>query len=146
MFGVELEGLAVEGDPVGAPVGARVLVIGDASLIRDDFLTGPRPMMGLTRSIGGLNLFNNALDWMALDTDLVELRNSKQVDRSLEFIAPDPNGKETPEERRRRIGSKKQFLRWLNILAPMVLLMGFGCVLWSKRSAEKRGFLTSAGR
>lgn len=123
----------------------RILVIGDASMIRDDFLRGVPPF-GLPRSVGGLELYQNALDWLALDTDLVELRNKRDVDRKLIFVETDPNSSESIEEMKARAAAKKKFWRWLNILAPVVVLLGTGAFIWSKRSAEKRSFLAGQQR
>ena len=110
-----------------------------ASLIRDDFLQGVG--YGSGRSVGGLELFQNTLDWMALDTDLVRLRSKRAIDRKLTFLDVDPSSTESDEEIRARIASRKQWLRLANILVPVVLLLGLGGFLWSKRAAEKRTFL-----
>ncbi|MFQ5504273.1 MAG: Gldg family protein [Planctomycetota bacterium] len=116
---------------------SRIVVIGDASMFRDDFLRGLPPFRTPNSQIA-LPFFMNLLDWMALDTDLVELRNHRDVDRRLEFVSPDLNL--NPKEQDRMVASKKSFLRWLNVLGPVILLLGFGLMLWVKRSSERRRF------
>ncbi len=124
---------------------ARILAVGDSSLIRDDFLRGIGQFR-MPQCVGGIEFFQNAIDWLALDTDLIELRNKREVDRKLEFVAMDPNSKESFEERKARIAAKKKFYRWLNILGPTVVLLGLGLFLYWKRSAEKRNFLANLAR
>ncbi len=132
---------------------ARILVIGDANFIRDDHLSGRFPqwmsqplMRGMVESLfsrQGRPLFDNLLDWMALDLDLIELRARRNVDRSLDFV-----GEVSPDEDqdllKARVATKKWWIQWSNILLPVLALLGFGLLLLMKRMAEKRAFLSSA--
>ncbi len=119
---------------------ARILVCGDASLIRDDFLVGVGPLRQPS-SQGGLQFFNNMLDWIALDTDLIELRNRRSVDRSMKFAKLDVAGGETPEQLKERVGRKKSWIRILNILLPLAVLVGLGAVTFLVRAGQKHRFL-----
>lgn len=123
----------------------RIVVIGDASFVRDDFLTGLPPYR-LTRSVGGIQMLENAIDWLALDSDLIELRNKRERDRKLNFGGPSLDADESQEEYAARVASSKSFYRWLNILLPVIALLGLGLLLWTLRSAEKRSFLASTPR
>ena len=123
----------------------RILFVGDANLVRDDFLTG-QPWFRMQRAQGGLELFQNAVDWLALGTDLIELRNKRDVDRSMSFVADDATNTLSPEERKEQIASKKAFLKVLNIGLPVVLILAIGLIMWIKRRSEKSAFLASVGR
>lgn len=123
----------------------RVLVIGDASFVRDDFLQGLPPLRR-PASIGGIQLYENAVDWMALDSDLIALRNKRESDRGLKFAEPDITGKEAPEAFAERVAAAKSFAKWTNILLPAIVLLAIGLVLLSVRSAEKRSFLANTPR
>ena len=132
---------------------ARILVVGDANLIRDDHLSGRFPqwmsqplMRGMMESLAGgqgATLFNNLLDWMALDLDLVELRARRNVDRKLDFMGQVSPG-EDAELVKARVATKKIWIQWSNIVLPVLVLLGFGLILLTKRLAEKRAFLNSA--
>ena len=123
----------------------RVVVIGDASFVRDDFLQG-LPPFGLTRSVGAIQFLENTIDWLALDADLVALRNKRESDRTLTFVEPSIDGKETQDQINARVASAKKFYRWLNIFLPVVALLGVGLLLFAKRSSEKRRFLAATPR
>jgi len=116
-----------------------IVVIGDASPFRDDFLMGLPPQPLGPNSRAALPFFLNLLDWMALDTDLAALRAQRDVDRKLYFVSPEENL--SPAEAERAIASRKSFLRWLNVLLPTVILLSVGLFLLVKRSSEKRHFL-----
>ncbi|MCA8972338.1 MAG: hypothetical protein KDC95_21300, partial [Planctomycetes bacterium] len=123
----------------------RIVVIGDATFVRDDFLQG-LPPFGLTRSIGGIQFLENSIDWLALDADLVELRNKRESDRTLEFVPPSADGTETQQQLEARVASAKKFYRWINVLVPVLVLLGIGVLLYAVRSSEKRRFLAATPR
>ncbi|HHI80686.1 MAG TPA: hypothetical protein ENK02_11985 [Planctomycetes bacterium] len=118
---------------------ARMVVIGDASLIRDDFIMGIGPAR-TPSSREGIVFFSNLLDSMALDLDLVELRNLRSVDRKLKFV-DDISGKMSLEEYKTLVATKKKRLRLLNVFGPVLGLLLVGLVIWFLRSSEKRRFL-----
>ncbi|PIE22128.1 MAG: hypothetical protein CSA62_13685 [Planctomycetota bacterium] len=117
----------------------RILVVGDASLVRDDFLQGFRNIG--VQSQFGLALFRGLIDWLALDTDLIALRNRRTTDRSLKFGDFDPKGNENQNEYEARIASTKNWVLTLNTLLPVLLLVLFGTLIWMQRSKQKNRFL-----
>ena len=123
----------------------RILIVGDANMVRDDFLSG-QPWYGMRRASGGLELFQNAVDWLALGTDLIELRNKRDVDRSLSFVGDELASTLSQDDRKKQIASKKAFLKALNIGLPVLLILGIGLIMWIKRRGEKSAFLASVGR
>ncbi len=118
----------------------RIVVLGDASMIRDDFIMGIGPVRQPQSQTGAV-LFSNLLDWMALDLDLVELRNLRSVDRKLKFV-DDVSGKMNFEEYKSLVARKKKRLRLLNVLGPVLGLLLLGFVIWMVRNTEKRRFLS----
>ncbi|GEM_PF-1523564 len=118
----------------------RVVVVGDSSFIRDDFLQGVGPARQPNSGQGGPALFMNLLDWLTMDLDLVELRTQRTVDRTMTYVSQDFLG-ESQEEYKERVAAKKTLLRFLNVLGPVILLVAFGFLTWSKRIGEKRRFL-----
>ncbi len=119
---------------------ARIVVLGDASMIRDDFIMGIAPA-GRPQSQTGAVLFSNLLDWMALDLDLVELRNLRSVDRKLKFV-DDVSSKMNFEDYKSLVAAKKKRLRLLNVFGPVLGLLFLGLVIWILRNSEKRRFLS----
>ena len=124
-------------------VPGRIVVVGDANMIRDDHLRGYYGMMGMARSANGQAFFDNLVDWMSLDLDLVELRSSRTVDRRIIFDKGDGPENESEEAKKMRIAWKKAFLRWANTLGPIFLILVFGLITFSVRAGEKRRFLAS---
>jgi len=147
----------MEGQPTRKPLPAkldtaqaecRLFVLGDANMIRDDHLdprNNPLGQFGTTYwNQGGGVVFNNIVDWMALDLDLVELRTRRSKDRKLDFASEVFGEKETPEQRKARAATTKAFLKWGNTLFPVLVLLGYGVFTLVRRSAEKRAFLSSS--
>ena len=129
-----------------------LVVIGDATFIRDDFIAGVYqqpdsshmlPLYGpLDRQGGRAQLFvKNLLDWLAGERDLGALQNKRPIDRMMKFIERDVAKQETEEEFRERLISRASLLRLTNVLGPVSILLLLGIGIWLTRRAKKRAFL-----
>jgi ABC-type uncharacterized transport system involved in gliding motility auxiliary subunit len=121
-----------------------VVVVGDADFLRDDLVGGPNGFaygqFGPV-SPSGRAFFVNMLDWIYQDDDLVALSNRGTSARLMSFAEQDVLGGERAEQFRERLTGKVSTLRWLNILVPPLILLGFGAILALLRHAQKRTFL-----
>ncbi len=100
----------------------RILVVGDADFLQPVWV-GSQRRPRFTQS--NITFMMNALDWIAEDEDLIEVRAKRLEDPSL------------PEME----DSKRELIKWGNILAWPVLFLIFGGVRWSmrKRAREQVG-------
>jgi gliding-associated putative ABC transporter substrate-binding component GldG len=103
MSGLTLAAL-VEGK-FGGNAKGRMIIFGD----------GDFPVNGSSNSARQLqpdnvNLFVNSIDWLSDDTGLMDLRNKEVTSQPLAQIE---NG-------------RKNFLKWMNFLLPIVLIIGYG--------------------
>lgn len=136
-----------------ASAGASLLVIGDATFIRDDFFRGAyaeinqgNGVIGPSGRNGGqaaMMFFRNLLDWLVQERDLLELRNKTGMDRSMNFLEQDEARSETNVEFQERLGSKILWIATVNALGPAGVLLGLGLGLWIIRRSRKRAFLSN---
>ena len=142
--------------PARAEKPVHVLVFGSGYFMRDEFL--PQPQAGAREIPGGAAaLALNAVDWLAQDSDLIEIRAKSVEDPSLEVPQ---NVKEAEATIREAIGeqnqdkadkafkerkesmaawdSKKTTYRWGNTLGLPILLAVFGVIRWQVRKASRK--------
>jgi len=86
---------------------AKLLVVGDG-----DFAVNGQGQQAQQLSPDNVNLLVNAIDWMSDDTGLIELRTRGITSRMLEQIED----------------GKKNFLKWLNVLLPVLLIIAYGII------------------
>jgi len=133
----------------------HVLVFGSGYFMRDEFL--PQPQGGARTVPGGAAaLALNAVDWLAQDSDLIEIRAKSVEDPSLEVPQ---NVKEAEATIREAIGEqdqdkadkafkerkesmaawdrKKTTYRWANTLGLPAALALFGVIRWRVRKATR---------
>ena len=131
---------------------ARLLVSGDATFIRDDFLSGlyhqrdsshRRPIFGPhSRNPNAAVLFlKSLLDWMAQEYDLQALQFKHRTDRLMKFAEQEVAQQETFDEFRERIIVRSRWIRYANSLVPAFLLLLGGILVWFTRRAQNRAFL-----
>lgn len=84
---------------------ARLLVIGDG-----DFCVNGQGQQAQQLAPDNINLLVNAVDWMSDDTGLIALRTRGVTSRMLDQIED----------------GKKNFLKWLNVLLPVLLIIVYG--------------------
>ena len=134
-----------------APKSASLLVVGDATFIRDDFIRGDyadihqaNGVVGLSGRNGGsaaLVFFRNLLDWLVQERDLLGLQNKVGANRAMTFLEQDEAQGETPEEFQQRLASRTRWISMLNAMAPASVFLGLGLWLWLLRRGRKRAFL-----
>ncbi|MEZ5104116.1 MAG: Gldg family protein [Draconibacterium sp.] len=96
----------LEGKIVG-PNEAKMMVIGDGN-----FPVNGQGQQAQQLSPDNVNLLVNAVDWMSDDTGLIELRTRGITSRMLDQIED----------------GKKNFLKWLNVLLPVLLIIVYGVI------------------
>ena len=141
--------------PARAEKPVHVLVFGSGYFMRDEFL--PQPQGGARNIPGGAAaLALNAVDWLAQDSDLIEIRAKSVEDPSLEVPQ---NVKEAEATIREAIGEqnqdkadkafkerkdsmaawdgKKTSYRWGNTLGIPLVFALFGVIRWRVRKAKR---------
>jgi ABC-type uncharacterized transport system involved in gliding motility auxiliary subunit len=122
----------------------RIVMVGDATFLRDDVLGGDYQQIGGPVSgQSGMPFFAGMLDWLSGDRDLSELQQRVPADRTLTLIAANSKPNEDPRNTEQALRSKTSWLVWLNVVLPGLLLSAFGTVLWLIRRNQKRAFLVS---
>jgi len=94
----------LEGKIVGEN-NSRIIVIGDG-----DFAVNGQGQQAQQLQPDNVNLLVNSVDWLSDDTGLIELRTRGVTSRMLEQVED----------------GKKNFLKWLNVLLPVVLILIYG--------------------
>ena len=120
----------------------RIVVIGDADFVRDDFVRGDYAQAGGPFS-GRMAapFFAQLLDWLAEDSDLVALQSRSATDRTLRFAGDAAGANSDPRLVEQAVRDQVRRMRWLNILAPCILLVAIGFLVLLVRRAQKRAFL-----
>ncbi|HEY5614397.1 MAG TPA: Gldg family protein, partial [Bacteroidota bacterium] len=96
----------------------RIIVIGDGDFMKDEYLGGA----------GNITLFANVVDYLADDTGLITIRSKNVSMPPLEEVSD---------------GTKK-LLKYGNLLAPPLLIVGYGLFRWRRRAALKRALEAQA--
>ncbi len=103
MNGIVAAGV-LEGNIAGSS-NARMIVIGDG-----DFAVNGQGQQAQQLSPDNVNLLVNSIDWLSDDTGLIELRTRGITSRLLKQVED----------------GKKNFLKWLNVLLPVLLIIVYG--------------------
>jgi ABC-type uncharacterized transport system involved in gliding motility auxiliary subunit len=141
--------------PMRAEKSVHVLVLGSGYFMRDEFM--PQPQGGSHEPPGGAAVLAlNAIDWLAQDSDLIEIRAKSVEDPSLEVPQ---NVKQAEVAIRQAVGeqdqdkadkafkerkesmaawdAKKAGYRWGNTLGLPLALALFGVIRWRVRKAHR---------
>mgnify|MGYP006291245485 CR=1 FL=1 len=86
---------------------SKLIVIGDG-----DFAVNGQGQKAQQLQPDNVNLLVNAVDWLSDDTGLIELRTRGVTSRMLEQVED----------------WKKNFLKWLNVLLPVLLILIYGLI------------------
>ncbi|MCK5942816.1 MAG: hypothetical protein KAI24_12645, partial [Planctomycetes bacterium] len=121
----------------------RIVVVGDATFLRDDLLSGSNRQEGGPVSAFGLVFFAQMLDWLSEDGDLIALQTRVPTDRTLKFVESGVKASQDPRDAEQALRSKTRLLVTANVVVPSLLLVAFGVVLWTIRRNQKRAFLAS---
>ena len=87
--------------------GGKIVVIGDG-----DFAINGSGRSAHTVAMDNVNLMVNSIDWLSDDTGLINLRTKSITSRPLKQISD----------------NKKAFLKWLNFLLPILLVIIYGLI------------------
>jgi hypothetical protein len=132
-----------EPDALGeAADGARLVVVADATFLRDDLIGGEYQQVGGPVSAVGPMFFANLLDWLAADRDLFELRmRGFGVDRRLQMVGEEERAGLPPERLQQEVDRRTSQVRYWAVALPVKLLLLIGAVVLLSRQAQKRRFL-----
>lgn len=106
---------AINGN-MGGEKEARICVVGDG-----DFIVNGRGASKIAIQKDNINFLANAVDWLSDDTGLMSLRTKGVSSRPLKEITE------------RRVF----FLKYLNFLLPLVLLIAYGLVRFERRRSRR---------
>ena len=121
----------------------RIVMVGDATFLRDDLISGSMQQQGGPVSAYGLVFFAQMLDWLSEDRDLIALQTRVPTDRTLKFVEDAVDSKEDPRDAEQALRAKTRALVAWNVALPSLLLSAFGVALWIVRRNQKRAFLAS---
>ena len=110
-----LSGLTVAGYLSGKIVGSlssKMIVVSDG-----DFPVNGEGQQARQIQADNLNFIVNAIDWLSDDTGLIDLRTKEVKSRPIDQMDD----------------SKKAFLKYLNFLLPLILIVGYGFFRWQYR-------------
>src|SRR5262249_20519148 len=128
-----------------AKAAGRIVVVGDADFLRDDYVHQDYAQIGGPVSLTGPLFFPTMLDWLSRDSDLVALYSRLVVDRKLQLVDTDPGKIENPVDAERHQRAKSNLLIALDVAIPCLLVLAFGAVVWLMRRAQKQAFLAAVG-
>jgi ABC-type uncharacterized transport system involved in gliding motility auxiliary subunit len=132
---------------------ASLLVIGDATFIRDDFISlryqktsqehavpvgGPLDKQGPRAEL----FCKNLLDWLCQEHDLLALQNKRPTERTMKLAVQNQAQQETQEEFGLRVRNRQSLIRGLNMYGPALFLFLLGMVVLFQRRRQKRIFLS----
>jgi hypothetical protein len=127
---------------LAAADGARLVVVADATFLRDDLIGGDYQQVGGPVSQLGPMFFANLLDWLAADRDLYELRlRGFGVDRRLKIVDEAERESIAPERLQQEIDRRTGRIRFWVVALPVAVLLGAGLVVMGLRYSRKRRFL-----
>ena len=121
----------------------RIVMVGDATFLRDDLIGGAMQQQGGPVSAYGLVFFAQMLDWLSEDRDLIALQTRVPTDRTLKFVEEEVDGRQDPRDAEQALRSRTRALIVWNVALPSALLAAFGAALWLVRRNQKRAFLAS---
>ena len=122
----------------------RIVVVGDATFLRDDVIGGDYKNIGGPISSGtAMPFFAQMLDWLSDDRDLIDLQLRVPADRTLALVDVSTKPNEDPRDAEQALRRKTTGLVALNVIMPCLVLLAFGLIVWNIRRNQKRAFLTS---
>jgi ABC-type uncharacterized transport system involved in gliding motility auxiliary subunit len=100
-------------DAVTSGQSAQILLVADSDCIKNS---------GAVNVKGNLDFVLNAVDYMASESTLIEIRSRETDFIPLKDIAP----------------GAKTLIKWINILFPSILLILIGIVIWRKEISKRK--------
>lgn len=121
----------------------RIVMVGDATFLRDDLIGGAMQQQGGPVSAYGLVFFAQLLDWLSEDRDLIALQTRVPTDRTLKLVEDEVDSRQDPRDAEQALRGKTRALIAWNVALPSLLLAAFGVALWITRRKQKRAFLAA---
>lgn len=97
-----------------------IVVFGDG-----DFVVNGSRQQSQQLPADNISLMVNSIDWLADDTGLIDLRTQQVTDRPLEQVSE----------------GTKTTLKYLNVFAPIFLVLGYGFIRYQRRKARRRTWI-----
>ncbi len=94
----------------------RIVVIGDANFINDQFLV---------QGLDNLTMALNLIDWLVQDESLISIRSREVSSRPIEEVSD----------------AARKTVKYANMLIPPLLIIVFGLFRWKIRSATKKAMV-----
>jgi len=123
-----------------AAEGARLLVVGDSEMVRDDLLTGQYARIGGPYSQAGATFFAHLLDNLSGDRELLALYRRYVPSRGQSYAERDL-ANEPQEAFERRVRATEWWWRSVNVMLPILCLVVLGGGVAMVRRRQKRQFL-----
>jgi ABC-type uncharacterized transport system involved in gliding motility auxiliary subunit len=122
----------------------RIVLVGDATFLRDDVVRGDlRQVGGPFSGMTAMPFFAQLLDWLSEDRDLVDLQSRAPIDRTIVLVDADPRPGADPRLGEQQLRRKTTWLRALNVLVPSGILSTIGLIVLLLRRRRKQRFLAS---
>ncbi len=102
--------------PINGGINSKIILIGDGDFAINGEGQGARQIPQ-----DNLNLFVNSVDYLSDDTGLIDLRTKEVKSRPLDQLED----------------GKKAFLKYLNFLLPILLIVGYGFFRWQYRRNQR---------
>ena len=106
---------ALEG-PISGSMNSKLVVFADG-----DFAVSGDARNGQQLNPDNVSLLVNSVDWLSDDTGLIDLRTKGISSRPLDEVED----------------SSKAFLKWLNYLLPILLIVIVGVIRWQYQNTKK---------
>lgn len=126
-----------------AAASARLVVLADSDFIRDDLLAGEHQQKGGPYSAMSAPFFRNLMDWLAMDRELLGLRNKQPDLGVLSFGARSLTQEADEAEFARAMQQREKWIQMINICFPGALMLLLWLVVSLRRRARKEAFLAS---
>ena len=107
--------LAVEG-PLAGTIPSKMVVSSDG-----DFAVNPGGQGGQQINPDNVSLFTNSIDWLTDVSGLIDLRTKEVTSRPIDDLED----------------GKKAFLKWLNFLLPIILILLIGIYRWQMQNLRR---------
>ncbi|MDP8229319.1 MAG: Gldg family protein [Candidatus Electryoneaceae bacterium] len=129
---IDEEGNPVTDEPV-IPLSqsTRIIAISDGNFINDSYLSIPDYSRLMPEPAGpdNLTMVLNLIDWLVQDESLISIRSRTVTSRPLEEISD----------------GKRRTVKYLNLLLPPLLVIGFGLFRWQMRRTKRRSLMEATG-
>jgi len=106
---------AIEGNLAGS-IPSRMVVFGDG-----DFAVNTGGQENQQMNPDNVSLLTNSIDWLADETGLIELRTKEITSRPIKDLED----------------GKRSFLKWLNFLLPILLIIVIGIYRWQRQNLRR---------